>query len=56
MKKVLISFVLLFCFGTGFYLLNNSLNTEDNKTIDCPCTPDCQPGDAWCSCKESCGN
>lgn len=23
---------------------------------NCPCTPDCQPGDAWCSCPASCEN
>ena len=51
MKKVIISLAVLFSFGTGFYLASNHFFVDNVKTADCPCTPDCQPGDAWCTCK-----
>ena len=54
MKKVIISLAVLFSFGTGFYLANNYLFVDNVKTADCPCTPACQPGDAWCTCKAAC--
>ena len=54
MKKVIIFMAVFFSFCTGFYLANNYLFEEKLKTADCPCTPDCQPGDAWCTCKAAC--
>ena len=54
MKKVIISLAVLFSLGTGLYLANNYLSSEGLKTVECPCTPDCQPGDAWCTCKAAC--
>ena len=54
MKKVIISLAVLFSLGTGLYLANNYLSIEDLKTVECPCTPDCQPEDEWCTCKGKC--
>ena len=54
MKKIIISLAILFSFGSVFYLANNYLFIDNVKTVDCPCNPDCQPGDAWCTCKATC--
>lgn len=29
-----------------------TMNSETKK--GCPCTPDCQPDDAWCTCPTDC--
>ena len=54
MKTVIISLAILFFFGTGVYLANNYLFVDNVKTADCPCTPHCQAGDEWCTCKGKC--
>lgn len=28
--------------------------TKSSDCVCCPCTPDCQPGDEWCTCPEGC--
>ena len=53
MKKVIISLAFYFLL-VRFYLANNYLFVDNVKTADCPCSPDCQPGDAWCTCKAAC--
>ena len=54
MKKVLITLVILFTISSGCYLLNNIYTPNNRESVDCPCTPDCMPGDTWCSCKTVC--
>jgi hypothetical protein len=34
----------------GAALLASFVTNENN----CPCTPECQPGDAWCTCIADC--
>tara|TARA_B100001287_G_scaffold253747_1_gene236651 strand:+ start:1018 stop:1191 length:174 start_codon:yes stop_codon:yes gene_type:complete len=54
-KKVIIFTALVFASGSGIYFANHFLSNHTNKSLECPCTPDCQPGDAWCTCtKDSC--
>ena len=57
MKKLIIALSVMFTLCTGFYFANNFLVNDDVKSINCPCTPDCKPGDAWCKCEDtSCEN
>ena len=62
MKKLILGItVTLFVAGTVAIASNNSTKKVDkptctNKTeyVSCPFTPECQPGDEWCTCPESC--
>ena len=55
MKKAILFTAFILLTGSGIYLANNYFVNKDVKSIECPCTPDCQPGDAWCTCsKDSC--
>ena len=56
MKKFTISAAILFSLGSGFYFANNLISSENINSKECPCTPDCQPGDAWCTCEAVCEN
>ena len=41
------------------YALFQSTNADcsnDLNSVTCPCTPDCMPSDAWCTCPQSCSD
>ena len=54
MKKISISAAMLFLLCTGVYFSNNLISSESVNSKECPCTPECQPEDAWCSCEANC--
>ena len=56
MKKFTISAAFLFSLCSGIYFANNLIFLENINSKECPCTPDCQPGDAWCTCEAVCEN
>ena len=56
MKKFTVSAAILFSLCSGFYFANNLISSENINSKECPCTPDCQPGDAWCTCEAVCEN
>ncbi|MBO6516484.1 MAG: hypothetical protein JJ975_08020 [Bacteroidia bacterium] len=57
MKKVLIGVgAVALITGAVFFTgtaISNAKPSDNKETCEpCPCTPDCQPGDDWCSCPE----
>lgn len=58
MKKVyLIGLLCFICSGLYALLqLDNADCCTELTSKDCPCTPDCMPGDAWCTCPQACSN
>ena len=54
MKKITISAAILFSLCTGVYFAKNLISSEKTNFKECPCTPDCQPEDAWCTCEAAC--
>ena len=54
MKKITITAAILFSLCTGVYFANSLIFSENINTKECPCTPDCQPGDVWCTCDAAC--
>ena len=54
MKKITITAAILVSLCTGVYFANSLIFSENINTKECPCTPDCQPGDAWCTCDAAC--
>ena len=60
MKKFALAFGLLVLGGaTALFALRSSDEQTTVEATDseyCVCTPDCQPGDEWCSCPDQCSD
>jgi hypothetical protein len=58
MKKVYLIGVLSFTCAGAYSLVefDNAECSSELTSVDCPCTPDCMPGDAWCTCPQTCSN
>lgn len=56
MKKFTFSAAVLFSICSGIYFANNLISSENIDSNECPCTPDCQPRDSWCTCEAVCEN
>lgn len=57
MKKYIISSIIGVAALTSvlaFSSTNEGTTCKNGSCEACPCTPDCQPGDAWCTCPSDC--
>lgn len=58
MKKIFFSISATLFIAVAIVFANNTDNQtcskDANCCVSCPCTPDCQPSDDWCTCISSC--